>query len=61
MNKTKTNEMLSTCKDTQHIDSQITATNYTFYVVDEFDYIGSSKTYMILEFKLKYSYQQVLL
>ena len=35
--------MLSTSRDVRHIDSQITADNYTFDTVKEFIYLGSAK------------------
>ena len=46
--------MLSTSRDVRHIDSQITADNYTFDTVKEFIYLGSVitiKNYVSLENK----------
>ena len=44
VNEGKTKYMLSTSRDARHIDSQITADNYTFDTVKEFIYLGSAVT-----------------
>ena len=44
VNEGKTKYMFSTSRDVRHIDSQITADNYTFDTVKEFIYLGSVVT-----------------
>ena len=54
VNEGKTKHMFLTNRDVRHIDSQITVDNYTFDIVMEFIYLGSSvttKNYVSLEIK----------
>ena len=44
VNEGKTKYLLSTSREVQRIDSQITADNYTFDTVKEFIYLGSAVT-----------------
>ena len=54
VNEGKTKYKLSICRDARHMDSQVTADNYTFETVKEFCYLGSAvttKNYVSLESK----------
>ena len=44
VNEGKTKYMLLTSRDMRHIDSQITADNYTFEIVKEIVYLGFAVT-----------------
>ena len=47
----RTKYMFSTSRDVRHIDSRITAVNYTFDTVKEFIYLGCTKNDVSLEIK----------